>query len=199
MKKLRLLLVGLLITTTSFFPVSIANAGELSTAGASISWDESTFYEPSLGCTSYNFSYSGSNKVSSALIQITNKFNDQLGTAYIFGPNTGKISVQVCAGKDLTGTKVFLKVTGSATYGGTSDIVSTPITFLSRSSSPKASSTPAPAVSVTATPAPTKTVYITNPADKTLTDLVTSLKAQVSLLNAKVKKICSVKPKPKGC
>jgi hypothetical protein len=58
---------------------------------------------------------------------------------------------------------------------------------------------PAPTVTVTATPAPAATVYITNPANQTLTDLVTSLKGQVGLLNAKIKKICSAKPKPKGC
>ena len=58
---------------------------------------------------------------------------------------------------------------------------------------------PAPTVTVTATPAPAPTVYLTNPSDKTLTDLVASLKGQVSLLNAKLKKICAIKPKPKGC
>jgi hypothetical protein len=56
---------------------------------------------------------------------------------------------------------------------------------------------PAPTVTVTATPAPT--VYVTNPSDKNLTDLVTSLKSQVNLLNAKLKKICAVKPKPRNC
>jgi hypothetical protein len=54
-------------------------------------------------------------------------------------------------------------------------------------------------VTVTATPAPAPTVYITNPSDKNLADLVTSLKSQVNLLNAKLKKICSAKPKPKNC
>jgi hypothetical protein len=48
-------------------------------------------------------------------------------------------------------------------------------------------------------PAPAPTVYVTNPSDKNLIDLVTSLKSQVKLLNAKVKRICAVKPKPKGC
>jgi hypothetical protein len=52
---------------------------------------------------------------------------------------------------------------------------------------------------VTATPAPAATVYLTNPSDKTLSDLVALLKNQVNKLNAKVKKICAVKPKPKGC
>jgi hypothetical protein len=58
---------------------------------------------------------------------------------------------------------------------------------------------PAPTVTVTATPAPAPTVYVTKPSDKNLADLVTSLKSQVNLLNAKVKRICTIKPKPKGC
>jgi hypothetical protein len=55
---------------------------------------------------------------------------------------------------------------------------------------------PAPTVTVTATPAP---IYIENPADQTLTNLVTKLNSEVKILKAKVKKICAVKPKPKGC
>ena len=210
MKTLRLLLVGLLITTTSLFAVSVANAGQLSTSGASISWDDSTFYVPS-GCTRYNFTYSATNKVLLANIKITNKFNDEVGSTTFFGPNTGSVSVQVCANNDLTGTKVDLVVRGSSVNGGTDGIVSTPITFLSRSATPTASPTPAPTVTVTATPAPAPTVtvtatpapaptvYLTNPSDKNLSDLVSSLKSQVNLLNAKIKKICAVRPKPKGC
>ena len=216
MNTLRLLLIGLLITTTSLVAVSVANAGELNTAGASISWDDSTFYVPS-SCTSYNFSYSATNKVLIADIKITNKFNDEVGSAIFFGPNTGKTSVQVCTGKDLTGTKVVLKVTGSAIFGGTDDIVSTPITFLSRSGTPSASSTPAPTVTVTATPAPAPTVTVTATpapaptvtvaAKSTFSDFdVQSLNSKLAIalmdlksLNTKIKKICAVKPKPKGC
>jgi hypothetical protein len=58
---------------------------------------------------------------------------------------------------------------------------------------------PVPTVTVTATPAPAATIYVTNPADKNLSDLVTILKKQVSTLKAKLKKVCSVKPKPKRC
>ena len=111
--------------------------------------------------------------------------------------------MQVCTGNDFTGTKVVLRVSGSASYGGSDDIVSAPITFLSRSAIPtptkSALPSPTPTVTVKATPSPAATVYIPNPADQTLTDLVTSLKGQVGLLNAKIKKICNAKPKPKGC
>jgi hypothetical protein len=201
MKTLRITLVGLLISITSIFAVTSANAGQLSVANASITWDDSTFYVPS-SCTSYVFSYTATNKVLLADIKITNQYNDEVGSTIFFGGSTGKsgtTSVQVCANKDLSGAKVVLKVSGSATYGGTDGLVSTPITFKSRSGTPTATSTPAPTVTVTATPAPAPTVYVTNPADQTLRDLNISLKAQVTLLNAKLKKICAVKPKPKNC
>lgn len=220
MKLLRLFLASLLIAISSVFFLSNANAGQLSAAGASITWDDSTFYEPS-ACTSYTFNYTASNKVLLADIKITNRFNDEIGSTIFFGPNSGRVSVQVCTGKDLSGTKVVLNVKGSAVYGGTDDIVSAPITFLSRSGSPTtapvptvtvtakpspvptvtvtATPVPAPTVTVTAQPAPAPTVYVTNPADQNISDLVASLKSQVNLLNSKIKRICGAKPKPKGC
>ena len=59
--------------------------------------------------------------------------------------------------------------------------------------------TPAPTVTVTALPTPAPTVYVKNPADLALSDSVTRLQKQLSVLNAKLKKICAAKPKPKGC
>jgi hypothetical protein len=198
MKKISLILTSIFIVSTSLVAVPNANAGQLSAADTSISWEDSTFYEPS-SCTSYIFSYTASNKVLYAEIAITNMFNDRIGSTTVFGPNSGKSSVQVCTGKDLRGTRVVLTVRGSAVYGGVDDIVSTPITFLSRTSTPLKSPTPTPTVTVTAAPSAAPTVYISNPADQTLTDLVSSLQSQIKLLNSKLKRICNVKPKPKGC
>ena len=58
---------------------------------------------------------------------------------------------------------------------------------------------PAPTVTVTALPAPGPTVYVKNPADLALSDSVARLQMQLSTLNAKLKRICAAKPKPKGC
>lgn len=57
--------------------------------------------------------------------------------------------------------------------------------------------TPTPTITVTASPAPT--VYVENPADLSLSDSMKRLQAQLSILTAKLKKICAAKPKPKGC
>lgn len=210
MKPIRILLVSLFVFVASVSLSPTANAGQLSAAGASISWNDNEFYTPS-GCTKYTFNYTATNKVLLASIRITNKFNDEVGSTTFFGPNAGAVSVQVCSSYDLTGTKVALDVRGSSVYGGTDAIVSTPITFLSRNGSSAstpapaptvtvtATPAPAPTVTVTATPAPAPTIYLTNPADQNLSALVTSLQSQVKLLNAKLKKICNTKPKPKGC
>jgi hypothetical protein len=80
--------------------------------------------------------------------------------------------------------------------GKSDEIVTVPFEFTPRST---VTPTPTPTVTVFSTPSPGPTVYITNPSDKTLSELVNSLRKQVSLLNAKLKKICAVKPKPKGC
>jgi len=58
---------------------------------------------------------------------------------------------------------------------------------------------PAPTVTMTATPVPAPTVYVNNPADQKLITSEKALKKQISVLTAKIKKICSVKPKPKNC
>jgi hypothetical protein len=220
MRKIRVFLMVLTLLFSTVVVISNASAGQLSSsAGVSVSWDDSSLYQPSSSCTGYVFNYTAAPRVLFADIEITNRYNDKIGSAIIFGGKTGVVSVQVCPNKDFTGTKVALVIKGGT--GGTDDVVSTPITFLSRTTgtttSPAPTVTvtaqpapaptvtvtaqpaPAPTVTVTAQPAPAPTVYITNPSDQNLSDLVASLKSQVTLLNAKVKRICAAKPKPKGC
>jgi hypothetical protein len=64
---------------------------------------------------------------------------------------------------------------------------------------------PAPTVTVTATPAPAPTVTVTarptiDGVDVALLNTkISGINNQLKTLNAKIKKICSAKPKPKGC
>jgi hypothetical protein len=220
MRKLRLVLLASILVFSTVVVISNANAGQLSSsAGVSVTWDDASLYQPSSSCTGYLFNYTAAPRVLFADIEITNRYNDKIGSAIIFGGKSGTVSVQVCPNKDFTGTKVALIIKGGT--GGSDDVVSTPITLLSRSTTTTtppaptvtvtaqpapaptvtvtAQPAPAPTVTVTAQPAPAPTVYITNPSDQNLSDLVSSLKAQVTLLNAKVKKICAAKPKPRGC
>jgi hypothetical protein len=219
MRKIRVSLMVLILMFSTVVVISNASAGQLSSsAGVSVSWDDTSLYQPSNSCTGYIFNYTAAPRVLFADIEITNRYNDKIGSAIIFGGKSGVVSVQVCPNKDFTGTKVALIVKGGT--GGSDDVVSTPVTFLSRTTGATtpaptvtvtaqpapaptvtvtAQPAPAPTVTVTAQPAPAPTVYVTNPSDQNLSDLVASLKSQVTLLKAKVKRICSAKPKPKGC
>jgi hypothetical protein len=232
MKKLRSILMALILIFSAVVMTSNANAGQLSSsAGVSVTWDDATLYQPSSSCSGYLFNYTAAPKVLFADIEITNRYNDKIGSAIIFGGKSGIVSVQVCPNQDFTGTKVALIIKGGT--GGSDDVVSTPITLISRSTtgttapSPTVTVTakpapaptvtvtaqpapaptvtvtaqpaPAPTVTVTAQPAPAPTVYLTDPSDRNLSELVKSLKREVTSLKAKLKKICSAKPKPKKC
>ena len=205
MKALRLLLVGLLITITSVFATSNASAGELTVLGAKLTWSDKMYVSD--GCSRYDFNYSNGTGVE--LLSLAFELNDPFGrnlTSWSeigIKPNvSGTWNRQICSYAFTNGTgpyviKLTVKDFASTQRQETKEIYFLPLP--TATPAPTATLKPAPTVTVTATPAPAPTVTVTNPADKTLTDLVTSLKGQVSLLNAKVKKICSAKPKPKGC
>lgn len=218
MKLSRRPIVGIFLTSLILILNSIINpysasAEELKATDITVSWDGNSFFEPPAAgtgqCTSYTFSYTMTNRVLLAYIYIKNQYGDKLGNALI-SPVTsalsGKASAQLCPGKDLNGSKIELEVLGRA--GGPNEVISRPITFKPRTSpsvaptptaSVKANPTPVPTVTVTAVPAPGPTVYVTNPADANLQDLVSSLKIQISSLEKKLKKVCAAKPKPRGC
>ena len=102
-----------------------------------------------------------------------------------------------------------LTITMIAQYGynsGKSDeLVSVPFEFVPRVA---VLPTPAPTVTVTAKPLPAPTVTVTAQPVQAITDwaAMETLKGELAILkndlravNAKLKKICGVKPKPKGC
>lgn len=207
MKTFRLLLVGLLITITSVFSVSAKAADSSVTLSCvTFSWPD-TIYRPLSGSVIFNIAYKNSctYEVLSAKYTLVDKFGSSLASDGIVGLKAGVTANQSQSWYELflsTGTEPLtlkFSVEHFSSFGISNPApVSVPFKFAERTT---ATPTPAPTVTVTvtATPAPAATVYVTNPSDKTLTDLVASLKAQLTLLNAKLKKICSVKPKPKGC
>jgi len=197
MKSFRIFFAGLLILTGSIFSVAPANAGQLTAVGVTISWEDELLYQPSSGnCSTYIFNFTDTRNVLLAYIKIKNKFGEEIGRTPIHD-SSGKASVQVCSSADLSGSRVFLEIIGGSKAA--SDIVSSPITFLSRTSTATAKPTPTPARTVTATLSPAPTVYATNPADATLREEIVLLKKEIIALNLKLKKICSLKPKPRGC
>jgi hypothetical protein len=186
MKSLRLLIVGLLLSTTSVFSVS-AQAAEpsVTVSGITLSWP-AVIYRP---VSSSQVTMSIANNSGRTLLYVAYTVTDRIGTQVAFGSAT-----EIPRGLSSITHVAYFPSAGIPNPPS----VSAEFDFASRSAG-GASPTAAPTVAKTATPSSAPTVYITNPSDKNLNDLVTSLKSQVNLLNAKLKKICAVKPKPKNC
>lgn len=188
-----------------------ANAGQITSTGATITWDDSSLYAP-IACSKFNFDVVIDKSIWQVTLSIKNKFGDIVaGSSSTYG--NGQISLQVCTGKDLSGTVLVAEIVDQKVVTSISE---KPITFLSRSASPtptpapsiKVSATPAPTVTITATPLPAPTVTVTAQPVQSPTDwaAMESLKAELAIakndlkaLSSKLKKICSNKPKPKGC
>jgi hypothetical protein len=134
---------GLLVVLLALSSMAIgtsANASELSTNGGTISWDTTKFFYPS-GCSSFNFSYSIASSVNFASIRILNKFGDVVGSQGIYGSGTtGSTSMQICntgVSPNQAPFEISLRVVQKISTGdGSESVVSSPLTFLSRNSSP---------------------------------------------------------------
>lgn len=197
MKTLRLALVSLLIVITSVFATSSASAGELTVLGAKLSWSDKMYMSD--GCSRYDFEYTNSTGVELRTLgfELNDPFGRNLANDIEIGikPNkSGTWNSQICRSAFTNGVGPYIIKLTVKDYSSTQRQDTKEIYFL-----PLPTATPAPTVTVTAKPEPAPTVFVTNPADQTLSTLVLTLTGQVNALNAKLKKICSTKPKPKGC
>lgn len=136
--------LGLAIMLTSMSLGNAAYAGQLSTNGASITWDESRIYYPT-GCSSIAIGYSLDSTVLIADVSIINAFGDEVGSTLLMGEGTsGSSGLQVC-NFDVKPTgapfQIVLEVQQSYVSGdGSSSIVEMPFSFLTRNSSAPVSS-----------------------------------------------------------
>ena len=205
MKSLRLLVIGLLLFATSVFSVPAQAADpSVTTSGITLSWP-AVIYRP---VSSSQVTMSIANNSGRTLLYVAYTVKDRVGTQVAFGSATeiprGLSSItHTWYAKDIDGGKAPFTLSFYVSYFPSAGVsnppsVSAEFDFTSRSGG-GTSPTAAPTETKVPTPAPVPTVYVTNPSDKNLNDLVTSLKGQVNLLNAKLRKICAVKPKPKHC
>lgn len=211
MKSLKLISMGVITALVTILVSANANAGQITATGASITWDDSSLYAP-VACSKFNFDIVIDKSIWQVSLSIKNKFGDIVaGSSSTYG--NGQISLQVCTGKDLTGTVLVAEIVDQKVV---TTIYEKPITFLSRTALPtptpvpsvKTTPTPVPTVTITATPVPAPTVTVTAQPVQSPTDwaALESLKAELAItkndlktLKSKLMKICSTKPKPKGC
>jgi hypothetical protein len=185
-----------LVTSSSAF------AGQLSVNGGTVSWDESNFYKPSSGCTQYGFTYSYGPTVLLEVISIIDSYGGSLGSDMSSGNNASGI-IQLCSNQNLSGPLTLtLRVRQSFAAGnGSEQTTSTPITLLNRPVATPVIQTPVPIpVPATTLPLTPQTPQASVP-DNSIANSLTILKLlqQIKTLQAKVTKICKVKPMPKYC
>ena len=211
MKSLRITLVGLLIAATSIFTVSARAADtSVSISCVTFTWPDTIYRPLSGGNVSFGMSFQNNctYDVLLAKYMLIDKFGTQVTFESVVGLKRGVTANQNQVWSDYNlagGTEPFtLKflVENYPSFGISNPTpVSVPFKFTERT---VVLPTPAPTVTVTATPAPAPTVTVTAKAD-VVTDLVklqddlAKAKNDLKLLTAKLKKICAVKPKPKGC
>jgi hypothetical protein len=195
-------ITSLTLILNSIITPNSASAGELDVLGFKVTWSD-PFYIAAYGtCGRYSFNYKNNlgGRIINVRIDLSNKYGSILSSDFISGGVKDGISgawaLQICGTQfeAVVGpyeAKVTLQDYSGNTREGKTSVIFLPI--------PTATPKPTPTVTAQATPSPASTVYITNPADATLQDLVISLKSQISLLEKKLKKVCAAKPKPKGC
>ena len=201
--------IALIALASLIFPAlnaSNASADSLNVLGGIVSWPDKMYV--ATGCSKYGFEYSNGTGVE--LLSLGFNLTDPFGGSVAYNSQigikpgiTGSWDTQICSFHFTNGNGPYIMKVTVKDFAGTAKSLTKEIMFLtSPNAKPTASPklpAPTPTVTVTATPEPAPTVYLTNPEDDTLRELVKSLQSQVSMLNSKVKKICSAKPKPKGC
>ena len=160
-----------------------ASAGQLSTGGVSVTWEDTTLIKPT-SCSRINFNFSADSTVNYGLLTFYTSSGMQFGQGMADPTNPGIATVQVCPGQDFTGATLRLNVVKKYNFA-TSEVfaVSTPVTFLESATTP---------TTTTTTLSPTYQIAA-------LMTAVTSLQNQLTTVKAKLAKVCKVKPKPKYC
>ena len=205
MKTLRILLALTVCSalTLATFPAKAADSS-VSISCVTFKWPES-IYRPVSGVLTFQLTYQNNcpYEVLQAKYQLVDKFGTRIAGNSIIGLKSGVTSnqSQTWFASDISDATAPLSlnfIVENFASSGMSNPPETkvPFNFLERTASVP---TPTPTVTVSAKPSPAPTVYLQDPANQALADLVSSLKAQVNMLNTKLKKICAVKPKPKGC
>jgi TolA-binding protein len=167
-----------------------ASAGQLSTGGVSVTWDDSTLIKPT-ACSRIIFNFSADSTVNYGLLTFYTSTGVQFGQGMTDPSNPGIATVQVCNGADFSGATLKLNVIKKYNYAtGEVFAVSTPVTFLGNTTSSTTSTT-------TLTTAEQLSAFMA--AVTNLQIQMNKLQKQLDTANAKLSKVCRVKPKPKYC
>jgi len=220
MRNLKIILSVTLLLGLGVFvsPASAETTPTLTKNGITLSLSKPVFEIASSTSVSANYTNNSGFELSSLGYQVTDRFGSVVNfnspQAYNVANGSSGTIVKTWYAYEFDKAVAPLTITMIAKYsflsGKSDEIVSLPFEFVPRVA---VLPTPMPTVTVTAKPLPAPTVTVTaTPLPTSAVGAVTAwaemetLKAQVAIarndlraLQAKLKKICAVKPKPKGC
>jgi hypothetical protein len=215
MKTFRVLVSFVLLLSIGIFltPARAETTPTLTKNGITLSFSKPVYEITSSTSVSLNYTNNSGFELYALGYQVTDRF----GSVIVFNsPEAYKVAngasgtiVRTWYAYEFVKAVAPLTITMIAQYGynsGKSDeLVSAPFEFVPRVA---VLPTPAPTVTVTAKPLPAPTVTVTAQPVQAITDWaqMETLKAELAIVkndlravNAKLKKICAAKPKPKGC
>ena len=127
-------------------PSQTGSQSLLEVFGATVTWDPATLFEPT-GCSSFNFSYNNGTGIRLLQLefQVKSRFGDSLIRESQIGipaGTTGQWRVQVCAFELVDGRGPYSTELSIEDYDGTVRTATGSLSFVSRTASPPASTTP---------------------------------------------------------
>jgi hypothetical protein len=137
LKFLTSLFLIIFVFVLNLFVVPSASAGQLSTGGASVTWDDRSLILPKVCGSNYFFSFQTDGTLGQASLDLLNGYGNSLGYGLLSNSASGVGKISVCE----TATSPFvapfsfqLTVYNLATSGGNGEkkIASVPITLLSQ-------------------------------------------------------------------
>jgi len=135
-KKTIAVVSSLAISLGGVWLASPAHAGQLDVAGAKLSWEDQTFYEP-VGCSRFTLNYENGaeGKIFKLEYSITSRFGDQVARDSVVGIDaglSGTFNPQICSNRLRDGLGPYTVTLRIEDYAGSSREASSPLTFLSR-------------------------------------------------------------------
>lgn len=215
MKTLRSLITVLIFLALGVFvtPASADTTPTLTKSGVTLSFPSPVYEVISATSVITNYTNNSGYELSSLSYELTDKF----GTI-VAGTTSSAYNVKNGSSGNLKDTwfsfeidksappyKITMKISYLFGSGKSDEFISAPFEFMPRVANLP---TPTPTVTATYTPLPVPTVTITSKPVQSITAWATleSLKAELAIakndlnaVKAKLTKICSTKPKPKGC
>lgn len=167
----------------AFFP--LANAGQLSTGGVNLTWDDKTLILPKVCGEKYSFSYQTDGTLGTGYFDLLNAYGNSVSYSLISNLPAGISQLNLCdlpTSPFVAPFAVRLTVYTLATSGGNGEpkIVSIPVSLLNQSA--QSGTTPTSKDQIAA-----------------LATTIAKLQKQLDAAIFKLNKVCKIRPKPKYC